>query len=186
VNVCGARTDHVVRARTPWQRSPRARQAALRDEPPAVTACRLPFNSASLSYASDCSPASHRERASRTLTATCSRGHGRNGRPDPSPADRVAGRRAGFCLFRSRSLDLQQLLAPVSQMSALPGPSRRQQRGAPLRSTAAYPVAGVRQPSRPDRPDGCQWCAARCAASTSSPKSAVGSRHTECAWFAPL
>jgi len=35
------------------------------------------------------------------------------------------------------------------------------------------------------RANGVQWCAARCPASTSSPKSAVGSRHTECAWFAP-
>jgi hypothetical protein len=31
----------------------------------------------------------------------------------------------------------------------------------------------------------CQWCTARCKASTSSPKSASGSRQTECAWFAP-
>jgi len=30
-----------------------------------------------------------------------------------------------------------------------------------------------------------QWCAARCCASTSRPKSASGSRQTECAWLAP-
>ena len=47
---------------------------------------------------------------------------------------------------------------------------------------AARPDPGLR-PHGPSGPG--QWCAARWAASTSRPKSAVGSRQTEWAWLAP-
>jgi hypothetical protein len=45
---------------------------------------------------------------------------------------------------------------------------------------ASLPGADQRRDSARQR-----WCAARCRASTSSPKSASGSRHTEWAWLAP-
>ena len=44
---------------------------------------------------------------------------------------------------------------------------------------------GRRGRCSPGQPAGVRWCAARCAARASTPKSASGSRQTECAWLAP-